>query len=51
MHVCSAFQEQLAEVMQGHLPDVSSQEVGRIFQSLDFSNDEEAVHPAFIINA
>lgn len=40
-------EEQLAEVMQGHM-EVSSDEVARIFQSLDFSNDEELHYTPFI---
>lgn len=40
-------EQQLAEVMQGQM-EVSSQEVARIFQSLDFSNDEELHYTPFI---
>jgi len=40
-------EDQLATVMQDHM-DVDSQEVTRIFQSLDFSNDEELHYTPFI---
>lgn len=41
-------EEQLAEVMKSHLPEVTSEEVNRIFQCLDFSNDEELHYTPFI---
>lgn len=40
-------EEQLAKVMKDHM-EVSSAEVSRIFQSLDFSNDEEIQYTPFI---